>query len=279
MSNQLTKVDGEKFLYFREVDGIRHYYLRKRTETEDTEVALGTTKITMACKLRDSWVHSQTNQKLGITKPAAASKRFQVVKALDEYQTAKHPTIRRGKMKNPGKRHLRQETDAIVLLKDYFKPKFCDELDQDLLDQYREWRKGQAVKEGADCARTVDLELNTLSNSLHWAVRKKKIKENPIAKRTRYYSPSGARHAKSVAPKSTDEFHEVGTLLFSDPRSESLGWQWCWEGMSGMRTEESIMSSLSPTRTHLATSTGTICGSAHLIKMIAANLTCICMTA
>ena len=61
MSNQLTKVDGEKFLYFREVDGIRHYYLRKRTETEDTEVALGTTKITMACKLRD-WSGSQPNK-------------------------------------------------------------------------------------------------------------------------------------------------------------------------------------------------------------------------
>ena len=90
------------------------------------------------------------------------------------------------------------------------------------------------------------LSWNTLSNSLHWAVRKKKIKENPIAKRTRYYSPSGARHAKSVAPKSTDEFHEVGTLLFSDPRSESLGWQWCWEGMSGMRTEESIMLQFKP---------------------------------
>jgi hypothetical protein len=58
MNRQLTKVDGEKFLYFREVDGIRHYYLRKRTETDDTEVALGTTKITMACKLRDLWVYS-----------------------------------------------------------------------------------------------------------------------------------------------------------------------------------------------------------------------------
>ena len=55
MSNQLRKVDGEKFPYFREVDGIRHYYLRKRTGTEDTEVALGTIKITMAGKLRDSW--------------------------------------------------------------------------------------------------------------------------------------------------------------------------------------------------------------------------------
>jgi hypothetical protein len=43
---------------------------------------------------------------LGITKPAAASKRFQVVKALDEYQTARYPTIRRGKMKYPGRRHL-----------------------------------------------------------------------------------------------------------------------------------------------------------------------------
>ena len=72
MSNQLQKVEGEKFLWKRTAKGVTTYYLRKRTETEDTEVSLKTGSIKQAGKLRDAWVNNQTNQELGIT---AAPKR------------------------------------------------------------------------------------------------------------------------------------------------------------------------------------------------------------
>ncbi len=109
---------------------------------------------------------------------------------------------------------------------------------QPWLDDYHDWRKGNVSKGDGD--RTCDLELNTLSKALDWAVRKKTLTANPISSRTRYYSPGEARHAKEVAASSTEELHQLASVLFEDPRSEVTGWQFLWESNFGMRTEETI---------------------------------------
>jgi hypothetical protein len=238
MSNQLRKVDGEKFLWKRTVKDVNTYYLRKRTETEDTEVSLKTGSIKLARKLRDQWVNSSTNEKLGITEKPKKMKRLRISKALENYKRARFPSLRRGKLKYPGRKHLRTEQDAVETLCAFFKTKHVDELDADLLDDYHEWRKKNVSK--GDGNRTCDLEMNTLSKALDWAVRKKTLKANPISTHTRYYSPSDARHAKEVAASSTEELHKVASVFFEDPRSEATGWQFLWEANFGMRTEETI---------------------------------------
>jgi len=235
MSAHLTKVPNERLLY---INAKGMYYLRKRNENEDTDICLKTTKLRVAIKLRDTYSVDRLESQLG-GKKAPKAKRYQICSALDLYHADEHPTIRRNIQKHPGERHMRCEVDAIPMLKKFFKKRFVDELTQDLLDEYCKWRPTQSLRDD-DCLRTVDLELNTLSNALHWAQRKKKITVNPIASHTRYYDPSKARKTKHVAPKTTAEAHGAGAHLFADRRSESVSWQWMFEWMSGGRTEESL---------------------------------------
>ncbi len=255
MANQLRKLDGEPYLYFREVSvkvngkvsKQRMFYIRKTDgDGTDTNLCLKTTRVGVARKLRDQWVHARTNQKLGITAPPKKASRVKIEKVLDVYHNAGHPSIRRGRMTYPGEKHMRSENDSITSLRAGFKGNFVDELDQDSSDKYHRWRKKHATRSGAECDRSVDLDLTCLSNALNWSVRKKLIPSNPIAKRTRYYSPKKARHAKEVAPESTEELHCGAKVLLSDPRSESAGWQWLWESFSGMRTDETIKLKMIP---------------------------------
>ncbi|HZM06585.1 MAG TPA: hypothetical protein VFC44_26595 [Candidatus Saccharimonadales bacterium] len=236
MAQKLEKVEGEKFLYQHTMSKV--YYIRIRTETEDTERSLNTTKKQMAVKLRDKWMAARTTEKFGIEEPKPAPKRLRIDQALDDYKKAGFASIRRGKLTHPGIKHLRTEQDAIPTLKGFFKTKHVDELAPDLLDEYRTWREKNVTK--GDGAKTTDLELNTLSKSLDWAVRKGRLVSNPIKARARYYNPSKARHCKELAASNPEELHQAAALLFEDPRGEALAWQFLWESNFGMRTEETL---------------------------------------
>jgi hypothetical protein len=245
MSNFLSKVPGERFLY-KSTKGI--YYLRRRNAEEDTDECLDTKNKETACNARDDYVAELRNKVNGVAVSSQASaektkdkkiKRELITSILSAYVKAGHPRKKRPREKGS---HLRQEEDAIPLLEKFFKGKHDDELDQDLLDDYHTWRVAKISKGTGD--RTVDLDLNCLSNALNWAVRKKKIKVNPIFGRDKYYSPSKARHAKQVCPKSPEEMHDVARILFSDPRSEVLGWQMLIEACGGTRTFETVTLSM-----------------------------------
>ena len=236
MAQKLEKVEGEKFLYIHAVSNV--YYIRIRTDTEDTERSLNTTKKTMAVKLRDQWMVKQTNAKFNIEEPKKAPQRLRIDKALADYRKAGFASIRRGKLVHPGKKHLRTEQDAIPTLDRFFKTRHVDELAHDLLDEYHTWRDQNVAK--GDPAKTTDLELNTLSKALDWEVRKGRLVSNPIKARARYYNPSKARHCKELAASNTEELHQAAALLFEDPRSEALAWQFLWESNFGMRTEETL---------------------------------------
>jgi hypothetical protein len=170
MAEKLKKVEGERFLYLHAVSKV--YYLRKRTETEDTYVSLKTTKKSMAVDLRDRWLLGQASQRLGLEDTKPKLKRLRIDRALGVYEKAGFPSMRRGKLQYPGDKHLRTEEDAVKTLCGFFKTKHVDELDADLLDDYHDWRK-ENVKDGAGGDRTTDLELNTFSKSLDWSHSKK----------------------------------------------------------------------------------------------------------
>ena len=135
--------------------------------------------------------------------------------------------------------HRRSEKDACALLLRFFKDdRLVDGLNQNVLDHYHDWRR-KGVARG-DGHRTTDLELNALSNALNWAIRKELIKVNPIANRVRYHSSTNARHCKSMAASSADELHEIAGHMFEERRSEVLGWQLLFEGLTGLRTNEAL---------------------------------------
>ena len=243
MSNQLKKVEGERFLYFRpgtdkRGNEIRHYYLRKRSDTLDTDVSLETTSVKQAVAARDEWVAQERNRRLGIEEKKKHDKRVRIETCLEIYRKAGCPAARHGRIVYPGDLHKRSELDSIVNLKRGIRGEHVDELDAPRLDKYNKWRKRIATKGTGD--RSTDLDLNTLSKALDWNVRKKVIKFNPIAHRTRYYDPANARRTKEVAPGNPEELHQVCREMFSDPRSECCAWQYLFQSTFSLRTEEAL---------------------------------------
>ncbi len=67
--------------------------------------------------------------------------------------------------------NLRFIKRSVELLTEFFGACAVEELDQDRLDKYKDWRKAN-VKQGSG-QRTVDRELSVLSNALDWAKRKR----------------------------------------------------------------------------------------------------------
>jgi len=107
---------------------------------------------------------------------------------------------------------------------------------QDDLDQYHSWRIAHVTR--GDGHRTTDLELNTLNNAMRWAVRKRMLETNPTASRERYQSSKDVKHCRDYAPSDMEECHVVAGVLMSARPSETLGWQYLFEGLTGLRTEE-----------------------------------------
>jgi hypothetical protein len=132
-----------------------------------------------------------------------------------------------------------EKANCETLLRYFNEGQLVDDLRQKVLDHYHTWRCANITKGTGH--RTTDLELNTLSNALRWAVRQETIKSHPVRDRQRYHSSTSARHCKSMAPSSIDELHEIAALLFRDQRSETLGWQALLEGMTSLRTNEALV--------------------------------------
>jgi integrase len=111
-----------------------------------------------------------------------------------------------------------------------------EELDQALCDDYHKLRCGE-VKRG-NGNRTVELELNTLSNGLNWAFRKKLIEGNPISKRARYRQAKDIRHCREFMPQDAEELHTIVRFMFGKKKSQVLGFQALCEAYTGLRTQE-----------------------------------------
>jgi integrase len=104
---------------------------------------------------------------------------------------------------------------------------------------YRDWRLKRIVRKTFSGDRTVDLDLVTLSNVLAYAVATEQIPENPVQHgRPRYRRPRDVRHSRDMAPASANEIHAIARFLFSNSRSETMGWQVLWQSMTGCRTSE-----------------------------------------
>jgi hypothetical protein len=107
-------------------------------------------------------------------------------------------------------------------------------------DRYHDWRCEQIERGTGD--RTVDLELNTLNNALVWACRVELISINPLADgRPTYCSSKAVHHCREFMPLNVDELHAAARLLMSKPKSVVLGFQTLVEGLTGLRTCETLL--------------------------------------
>jgi len=241
MSRNFEKVDGEAHLYI--YNGM--YFLRKQIGTGDTHVSLKTTKIGMARRLRNDYVAVKRSRALGLTAPEQTEDEIEEAQPLlckavfDRYVADDFPD---GDGEPHSGDHLEAIKSHLVNLRIYFDDTAVNDVDQDDLDSYRKLRKSQVKKvRGNDGARTVDMELNTLSKCLEWAIRKKlhdDFKVNPIANRKKYRKSKDVLHCRDLRPDSIDGLHDILRHLFGHGSSECLAWQGLFEAMTGLRTAE-----------------------------------------
>jgi integrase len=108
-------------------------------------------------------------------------------------------------------------------------------------DHYADTRRRETADSGRNGSRTVDVELQTLSNALSYARRIGMTIANPLQHgRPRYHRASEARHARDCSPSSGNELHLLARTIAEDPRGEALAWQCLLSALTGCRTSEII---------------------------------------
>lgn len=227
------------------------YHWRPVVNGKRTSKAFGTTQIGQARLLYAEILDKQRRVDQGLVPKQEEKTRLLITEALLDYEKSGYSSFIRDAFKKPGDKHIVTEKLSVVHLKEGFAKTYADELDRAKLVEYKTWRvkdckKISHVEEDQQGARAVDLDINTLSKSLEWAVHgTKKLMVNPIKPcPVRFYDKGRARHAKDACPGSSEEFWKVGECLFEKPKSgpsgEVLGWVWMFLGTTGMRTEEGV---------------------------------------
>jgi integrase len=165
-----------------------------------------------------------------------AKSQMTVGEIIRRYQKDGYPDHYR--QQREGRTMESESRNCIVLLK-FFDRYFVSEISLPLFDSYHGWRKKHIKRGTGD--RSVDMDLNTLSNALLWGMRSNLILQNPMNfRRPRYCSAKTVRHCREFMPHDTEALHEIAAVLFSDIRCETLGWQMTFEAFTGLRTCEAL---------------------------------------
>mgnify|MGYP001317676502 CR=1 FL=1 len=229
--SRLKRISGERNLYQAPNGGT--YYVRIFHGGKDTFRSLETTRLREARERMDTRRAAMAAAKLGLAlEPDDAFRQVTVAQVIERY-------VGDGYLDKRGRKRTcfaADESYCRKLLEYFGNGVRVDDLCQNVLDQYHDWRLENAQKGIGH--RATDLERTTLSNALGWAVRKQVVETNPIKSRSCYHCPNESRHCRECAPADMDELQEIARLLFSDKRSETLGWQVLFEGMTGLRTNE-----------------------------------------
>lgn len=136
-----------------------------------------------------------------------------------------------------GTHFISAETARCTRLISYFGNYPCDEIRLKLLPAYAAWRRRQCHR--GDGCRTVDLDLCTLSNVLHYGVAIGQLELNCIAhNRPRYRKARDVRHSRVLMPASADVIHQLADHLFERIPSETSGWMLLFSLFTGCRTSE-----------------------------------------
>src|SRR6266567_1182344 len=132
---------------------------------------------------------------------------------------------------------LKGEAANCQTLLEYWNGQVWDSLTPKSWDDYHAWRVA-SVRKGCSGDSSADKERITLCNAFKLALRKEINTSNPVRNFPRHHPLSAVHQCREYQPQNSDELHEIARLFFSDPRSESLGWQLLYEANTGLRTEE-----------------------------------------
>lgn len=131
------------------------------------------------------------------------------------------------------------ERGRMAFLLEYFGSVPAEEIRLHSLPKYAEWRKKKISRPGAEGGRTIDLDLNTLSNVISYGVALGQVEINYIRSgRPLYRKAHEVRHCVEVAPRDSGELNRIVDHLFMDPRSEATGWMALFAAMTGCRRSE-----------------------------------------
>lgn len=147
---------------------------------------------------------------------------------------------------------LKNEQGRLVVLLKYFADKNARSLNPEDCMDYQVWRLKHRTTKHTSLARSVDLELVTLSNLLSWAAkntRKTGLTFNPIANgRPKFQQSQNVKHCTSSSPQTDEQIHQLAAHLFSDSKSQALGWQLLLEALTGCRTSEILLCRMDATQ-------------------------------
>jgi integrase len=175
--------------------------------------------------------------KLKTPAPAKINPDITAGEVIRRYQADDYPDGNRET--RPERMHHLEESNCKVVLPWWDGIKLPD-ISLATCDRYCDWRVAEIQKVKPKCKglRAVDLDLNTVSNAFIWAVRVELCRYNPLSERHIYCVSKHVKHCRDFMPHSADELHDAGSLLFENIRSFVLGFQYIFEGMSGLRTCE-----------------------------------------
>ncbi|HTS18523.1 MAG TPA: tyrosine-type recombinase/integrase [Verrucomicrobiae bacterium] len=186
-------------------------FARVTVDGKRTFRSTGTNDPATARAVLAEWRKQQVLREHGIEPKVAAleRQRLTVGEVIDAYVEAGCPTR---KMRLKSSRTVDGELQFLKPIRVFFGQKHAATLTLADADAYRDWRNGGGYKSvfrhyghettrrtnGGD--RAVDLELTALGNALSLAVRRTKLKVNPLAGRGRYTTSHDVRHCREVAP-------------------------------------------------------------------------------
>lgn len=174
--------------------------------------------------------------KLGLAEnPYTKTKPVRVQAVLEFYQAKGFPNAK-GKVRSP--RTQLDERRRMAHLQEWWGNYLVSEITFKLASDYGRHRTKGRTGRGSG-GRAVDLDLWTLENALRCALRFGLIERNPLAGNKPTFGQEAPRiRSRERMPDSADELHQLARTLFSNPKSEALGWQLLIEALTGMRTSE-----------------------------------------
>lgn len=131
------------------------------------------------------------------------------------------------------------EKARLVNLVKWFGSFTPDAIRLPLLPQYAAWRLRQPRRHGSG-ERTVDKDLNTLSNVLQYGIAINVIEQNWIrANRPRYRKSEDVNHSRTRMPASAAVIHRLSNYFFdANMRSEVFAWMNFFAMFTGCRCSE-----------------------------------------
>ena len=208
------------------------FYVRPTVDGKRTWRRLAANRQREAIDEARTLLSDQARAKLGLAKDPFGLQGGTVSELIKEYLEAGCPH-RRGKQRTP--EFVAAETKRLINVQRILGPVPAHEIRLKHALKYADKRMPEVA--GGRGGRSVEMEMNTLSNVLNYAVSRGHLEINYI-RSGRITPQSPVVHCRERMPASGDVLNDLAALLLGNRPSAVLGWQCLFEAMTGCRTSE-----------------------------------------